>query len=115
MTLTLTLTLTFTLTLTLTLSRCAGFELLNYTQRIEGLLRDNEVLRAMHSYPNPNPDTTLTLTVTLTLYPDQVLRAMHSALVPGRVSYRLFWQRHFYHLEALEQQARARARVELRG
>ena len=58
---------------------CGGFELLSYTQRIEALLRDTDTLRAMHS-----------------------------ALVPDKVSYRTFWQRYFYHLEVLEQQERKR-------
>ena len=29
--------------------RCAGFELLTYTQRIEGLLRDHDGLRVCHT------------------------------------------------------------------
>ena len=69
----------------------------------------------MHASPNPNPDAHPNPNLTPTPSPDQVLRAMHSALVPGRVSYRLFWQRHFYHLEALEQQVRVRVRVQVRG
>ena len=33
--------------------RCAGFELLNYTQRIEGVLRDHDGLRVCHTGLEP--------------------------------------------------------------
>ena len=61
---------------------CTTFELLEYTEQIESLLKDTPPLRAMHG-----------------------------ALVPARVSYRDFWQRYFYQLHLLHHQEQRRVEL----